>query len=494
MLPNPTHNHPEKRRFFALPIGPQIIGWFVLNALLLSATALLIVASKIQPVLGALLEGEAGNRVSALAIECSDEIGALPRNRWSESLERIASTYQARAGLCRNDGSLQAGSLPPIPESVVKKIREAPPRPHEPPPEAHHPPEGPPPRHFAIRADGLYWIGARLPRAEEGHTNRGPTTLLLVSDSFRVGGLLVELTPLWIGIAVLLASALFWIPLVRRITVPLREIRRFAGNIASGHFDTRASVRGPEELCSLSDSLNQLADRLEEFVTGQKRFLGDIAHELNSPLARMEWSLSVLEQRAGQELQREIHDVREETAAMTRLVEELLTFTRAGLRAQIHLETLVLRDLITSAQIQECPETPVTIAVPDHLTVEADARLAKRAIANVLRNAIRYAGKQSEIHVAAIRTQRRIILSIKDNGPGVPEHLLPRLCDPFFRPENARSRESGGFGLGLAIVQRCIEACGGTVALRNAEPHGLIVELTFETRNTTIPLSPTRPA
>jgi two-component system sensor histidine kinase CpxA len=186
--------------------------------------------------------------------------------------------------------------------------------------------------------------------------------------------------------------------------------------------------------------------------------------------------------------------VREETAAMTRLVEELLTFTRAGLRAQIHLETLVLRDLITSAQIQECPETPVTIAVPDHLTVEADARLAKRAIANVLRNAIRYAGKQSEIHVAAIRTQRRIILSIKDNGPGVPEHLLPRLCDPFFRPENARSRESGGFGLGLAIVQRCIEACGGTVALRNAEPHGLIVELTFETRNTTIPLSPTRPA
>jgi two-component system sensor histidine kinase CpxA len=317
---------------------------------------------------------------------------------------------------------------------------------------------------------------------------------LLASDSFRVGGLLVELTPLWIGIAVLLASALFWIPLVRRITVPLREIRRFAGNIASGHFDSRASVRGPEELCSLSDSLNQLADRLEEFVTGQKRFLGDIAHELNSPLARMEWSLSVLEQRAGPELQREIQDVREETAAMTRLVEELLTFTRAGLRAQLNIETLSLRDLVADACTQECHGTPVTIAVPDHLTVEADARLAKRAIANVLRNALRYAGEQSEIHIAATRTQRRIILSIRDNGPGVPEHLLPRLCDPFFRPENARSRDSGGFGLGLAIVQRCIEACGGTVALRNAQPHGLIVDLTFETRNTTIPLTPVRPA
>ena len=493
MPPEPTPPPPVKRRFFALPIGPQIIGWFILNAFLLSAAALLILTSKIQPVLGALLEGEAGNRVNALAIECSDEIGGLPRNRWSEPLERIASTYQVRAGLCRNDGSLQAGTLPTIPESVVKKIREAPPRPHDPPPEAHHPAEGPPPRHFAIRADGLYWIGARLPRAEEGHTNRGPTTLLLASDSFRVGGLLVELTPLWIGIAVLLASALFWIPLVRRITVPLRDIRRFAGNLASGHFDSRASIRGPEELCSLSDSLNQLADRLEEFVTGQKRFLGDIAHELNSPLARMEWSLSVLEQRASHELQAAIHDVREETAAMTRLVEELLTFTRAGLRTQLNIETIRLKDIVAEARHQECADTPVELAIPEHLTVEVDKRLALRAIANVLRNAVRYAGKQSSIQVTTSRTQRRVILSIRDNGPGVPEHLLPRLCDPFFRPENARSRESGGFGLGLAIVQRCIEACGGTVAIRNAEPSGLIVELTFETRNNTMPLASEKP-
>lgn len=492
----PTEPSPPpsaKRRFFALPIAPQIIGWFILNALLLSTIALLILASKIQPVLGALLEGEAGNRVSALAVECSDEIGALPRNRWNESLERIASTYHSRVGLCRNDASLQAGSLPPIPEPVIKKLREAPPRPHDPPPDASQPPEGPPPRHFAIRADGLYWIGARLPRAEEGHTSRGPTTLLLASNSFRVGGLLVELTPLWIGIAVLLASALFWIPLVRRITVPLRDIRRFAGNLASGHFDSRASIRGPEELCSLSDSLNQLADRLEEFVTGQKRFLGDIAHELNSPLARMEWSLSVLEQRASHELQGAIHDVREETAAMTRLVEELLTFTRAGLRTQLNIETILLKDIVAEARHQECPDTPVELAIPEHLTVEVDKRLALRAIANVLRNAVRYAGKQFSIQITTTRTQRRVILSIRDNGPGVPEHLLPRLCDPFFRPENARSRESGGFGLGLAIVQRCIEACGGTVAIRNAEPSGLIVELTFETRNNTMPLAPERP-
>ncbi len=494
MPPDPTPSPHAKRRFFALPIGPQIIGWFILNALLLSAAALLILASKIQPVLGALLEGEAGNRISALAIDCSDEIGSLPRNLWNDTLQRIATTYNAHAALCQNDGSIQAGSLPSLPLSVINKIRESPPRPHEPPPDRPLPPDGPPPRHFALRANGLYWIGARLPRAEESHTHRGPTTLILASPSFRVGGLLVELTPLWIGFAVLLASALFWIPLVRKITVPLRQIRRFAENIASGHFETQHQLRGPEELCSLSDSLNQLADRLQEFVTGQKRFLGDIAHELNSPLARIEWSLSILEQRAGPELQREIHDVREEAATMTRLVEELLTFTRAGLRAQINIETLSLQQLVTTAREQECPNTPVSLAIPENLTVEADSRLATRAIANVLRNAVRYAGQPSPIQITASRTQRRILLTIKDNGPGVPEHLLPRLCDPFFRPENARSRDSGGFGLGLAIVQRCIEACSGTVSLRNATPNGLIVELTFETRNTTIPLSQTRPS
>lgn len=95
----------------------------------------------------------------------------------------------------------------------------------------------------------------------------------------------------------------------------------------------------------------------------------------------------------------------------------------------------------------------------------------------MLRNALRHAGTSSPLRVHARHGRATVVLTVADEGPGVPEALVHRLGDPFFRTESARTRETGGVGLGLAIVKRCVEACNGTVTIRNVKPHGLCVEL-----------------
>ena len=332
---------------------------------------------------------------------------------------------------------------------------------------------------FIMRAGEppLYWIGVKLPLSPSVGSSPQPMTLLLASKSLGSGGLLFDFTP-WIfaGAGVLFGSALFWFPLVRGMTRSLRQMTRAAGAIAQGQFDTEVDTARSDELGRLGSSLNLMAARLREFVTGQKRFLGDIAHELCSPLARMELALGVLDQRADEKQRAYVADVREEVRHMSGLLNELLSFTKAGLCAEIVLKPVLLLDLVHNAVSREGSDI-VQIEVDRDHCVMAEPDLLTRAIANVIRNSIRYAGSDGPIRVLAVAQGDGVLLRIMDCGPGVPEESLPRLFDPFFRPEAARTRETGGAGLGLAIVKSCVEACGGVVAVKNIEPRGLEVRI-----------------
>jgi signal transduction histidine kinase len=112
----------------------------------------------------------------------------------------------------------------------------------------------------------------------------------------------------------------------------------------------------------------------------------------------------------------------------------------------------------------------------DAVTVEGDPELLRRAVENVMRNAIRYSPPESPVNVAVARRNGSAVVDIRDRGPGVPEESLPRLFDPFYRVENDRGRNSGGIGLGLSIARRAIELHKGSIRARNAEP-GLEIEL-----------------
>jgi two-component system sensor histidine kinase CpxA len=186
-----------------------------------------------------------------------------------------------------------------------------------------------------------------------------------------------------------------------------------------------------------------------------------------------------LEQRADEKQKTYLNDLREEVEEMSKLVDELLMFSKASLGgANIRLQPVELRAVVEKAVARESGlggGSEVKMEVPADLRVMAEPELLLRALGNILRNAIRYAGQSGPIVITAARTGGNVELSIEDSGPGIPENAIAQVFDPFYRVDASRDRETGGVGLGLSIVKTCVESCGGAVRCENRQPHGLRV-------------------
>ncbi|MFT5857056.1 MAG: two-component system sensor histidine kinase CpxA, partial [Verrucomicrobiales bacterium] len=348
------------------------------------------------------------------------------------------------------------------------------------------------PRPLFFAKDDGYWLASRVnldqrqrqkrepPRFEDRPPPGGgqdPTPDILLIYSPRLGGndLLPDPLPIILAcIGVVLLCGLFWIPFVRGATRSLAQIRDATRDVAAGQFDTIVSEERSDEIGQLGASINVMSQRLQGFVDGQQRFLGDIAHELCSPIARMQMAIGVLEQRATPEQKPRVEDVREELQHMADMVNELLSFSKASLSPEsADMKIIVLAPFLHEIAEREIGTRDAEIGLEhsDGLAVVADRQLLGRAIGNLIRNAMRYAGEYQAIALDAAQDGNGSInITVRDFGPGVPEEDLPYLLDPFYRPDKARTRERGGTGLGLAIVKACIEACGGTVAYRNVDP------------------------
>jgi two-component system sensor histidine kinase CpxA len=328
----------------------------------------------------------------------------------------------------------------------------------------------------------LYWVIVRIPGVRARTDSRpNPASIITSADTISAGGLFFDaMRWLEMGVGAILLSALLWLPLVRGITRSVSQMTAAAGLLAEGRFDVRVDDARRDELGSLGVAINRMATRLAGFVGGQKRFLGDIAHELCSPLARAQMALGILEQRGDETQLPYIADVREEIELMSTLVNELLSFSKAALGAQIKLESVALLPIVEKAAHRESStDTAVQIDVAEDLRVMAEPELLLRSLANLVRNGIHYAGHAGPVVISATREAGKVVLKVSDSGPGVPPEALAQVFDPFYRVDPSRARETGGMGLGLAIVKTCAESCGGTVTARNGLP-GLIVTITLQ--------------
>jgi two-component system sensor histidine kinase CpxA len=277
----------------------------------------------------------------------------------------------------------------------------------------------------------------------------------------------------------MLISALLWLPLAWGINRSITEMTRATEEIAEGRFEARVNERRRDELGELGRAVNQMAARLAGLVGGQKRFLGDVAHELCGPLAKLRVALGIIEQHAVEEQRDYVNQAEEEAGRVAELVNELLSFSKTALGAsQVKLGPVAVGEVVTEAIRRERKERAEMVAdVEEGLRVMAEPQLLTRALANLLRNAVDYAGGAGAITVSARREGPRVALRVSDRGPGVPEAELVKIFDPFYRLDTSRDRATGGVGLGLAIVKTCVEACGGTVSARNREGGGLEVTL-----------------
>ena len=282
-----------------------------------------------------------------------------------------------------------------------------------------------------------------------------------------------------VAVVVMLISVLLWIPMVRSITRPLTRMTLATEEVAKGRFDVSIHEPRADEIGRLASAINKMTSRLSAFVKGQKRFLGDVAHELGSPIARIQFGLGALEQRVERENQQRVIDVMEDVDHMPKLVNELLAFSRADMQSKtVELQKINLLPAVQRAVKRETmPAAEVVVRIDPGIHVVASVELLTRALANLVRNAVKYAGAAGPINIFAEKRKDVVELEVRDNGPGVPEALIDQLFEPFFRPEPSRDRDSGGVGLGLAIVKTCVEACEGTVSATNLKPNGFAVTI-----------------
>lgn len=483
-----------KHRF---PLYAKILLWSFLNLLLLGLAAGVVVGSRVG--LDALLAGYASDRIRGVTGVITTELRQRPTSEWGAVLQRHSDAYGVKFLLFRIDGTHLAGettSLPAEVQEVFLKIRQA----HRlifgrdiPDSSPDKLGEGSPAdadlkslpislehRRFIVRTSNptRYWITVPAVLALQKDGQLGLAVLMIMSDSLGGGGLFFDVMPLIkAGSVVVLFSVLFWLPVVRSITRFIGQMTRATEQIAQGHFDVRVPTHRRDELGQLGEAVNSMTERLEGFVMGQKRFLGDIAHELCSPLARSQMAAGILEQRANESSQAYVRDLREEIQHMCNLVDELLSFSKASLgKTQVKLQPVNVREAIERAVQRETqPGFDIRLEVELGLRAEADPDLLQRAMGNLLRNAVSYAGTAGPITVSGCYDDNSVLISVSDCGPGVPEESLQRMFDPFYRVDDSRTRETGGVGLGLTIVKTCIEACGGSVICRNRTRSGLEV-------------------
>jgi two-component system sensor histidine kinase CpxA len=485
------------RRF---PLYAKILLLFFLNLALLAVMFWMPFRAQFRTGPDWLLPRDASDRIDTVSDIILHELEQEPQAKWNETLHTFDNGYHNKVRFLAFDGRGQqlAGDSMDLPAEIRQRLMGPPgPQRHEPrmepsrvePPD--EPPRGPPrdprPKFMShSRNPSRYWVIVHLMFDARDEPRRAPLNLVLVSDTLGAGGLFFEVGP-WInmGLAAVALSALLWFPLVRGINRSIAQMTQATRRIAEGRFETRVAEGRRDELGDLGRAVNQMAERLAGLVAGQKRFLGDVAHELCSPLAKLRVSLGILEQRAGAEHKDYVARAEEEAAHIAGLVNELLSFSKASLAAPpAQLRPVNVLDAVEKAVRREAPaSTHVKLEVPGDVMVRADAELLTRALSNLLRNAVRYAGEAGPITIRAQREQDAVRIVVADRGPGVPASDLPRLFDPFYRADASRDRSTGGVGLGLAIVKTCIESCGGTAACRNLEPSGLEVTMRLQGEN-----------
>ena len=286
-------------------------------------------------------------------------------------------------------------------------------------------------------------------------------------------------------LATILAMIGGWMAIGRAL-FPVREITKEAQRISWQRRDERLPVpRTGDEIEQLSLTLNSMLERLEESFQRMQRFSADVSHELRTPLTiiRGELESIVRQVQCSPQVLDALGSSLEEVDRLTRIVEQLLTLCRLdGGQDTAPSSVVDLGELAKSTAEQMrllCVEKDLALKLsiaPGVQVLGAPARL-KQIVVNLLDNAIKHSEAHGQIEIAVRIQGDRACLAVNDNGTGVAAEALPHLFDRFYRADSARSRESGGVGLGLSIVKAIVGSHGGTVAIQSEEGNGTSVSV-----------------
>ena len=281
-----------------------------------------------------------------------------------------------------------------------------------------------------------------------------------------------------IAVAVLCLSGLLSRALTGKIDQLLTAIRK----VREGAYSHRAEVRGHDEIAQLAEEFNSLTDRLQTTESARRRFVSDASHELKTPLAAIRLLTdSILQtENIDRETAREfVTDIGQEAERLSRITEDLLRLTRLDsgvLEPPTVVDVLPVLEQVMRMMSLVAQEkgTELTYRSEGTCTVLATQDEIHQIIYNLTDNAVKYSPPGSTVQVTLLHVGDQVVLTVEDNGAGIPEEDLPRIFERFYRVDKARSRAAGGTGLGLAIVSDTVKKRGGTVDAANRPGGGAV--------------------
>ncbi|HYL74676.1 MAG TPA: ATP-binding protein [Bryobacteraceae bacterium] len=281
-----------------------------------------------------------------------------------------------------------------------------------------------------------------------------------------------DLVPYYVLILIAVA-ALCWV-LAVNIASPLRVLGQMVERFGAGDLGARVHSRRKDEIGNLGRAFDRMAERIETLLTAERRLLQDISHELRSPLARLSFAAELT--RTAEDRDAAVGRIRKEISRLTNLVGALIQVTRAEGDPSLHHPEQVQLDELIYEVVEDCrveAETRgcrIAVQVSRPVVTLGDRELLRRAVENILHNAIRYSPDTATVDLNLSTSSGVARLAVRDYGPGVPEEVLPRIFQPFFRVDDSRDNATGGVGLGLAIAHRAIGLHHGRLWAENSQP------------------------
>jgi two-component system sensor histidine kinase CpxA len=292
-------------------------------------------------------------------------------------------------------------------------------------------------------------------------------------------------TPSRILIALLVSGLVcFW--LARHFTRPITRLRLATQRLSQGHLDVRVGRelgRRQDELASLGADFDRMAEQLQTLLLSQQRLIRDVSHELRSPLARLQVALELARKRSHGQADNELDRIEFEAERLNELIGQVLALARMETRSrELDRRDTDLRQLlemiVDDAQFEaQANRRQVVLEAAATCRLAVDEQLLHSAIENIIRNAIKYTAADSRVDVQLDCGTDVVHIGIRDHGPGVAEDRLQDMFKPFVRLSEARERDSGGYGLGLAIAERAVRLHDGRIEARNCSDGGLLITI-----------------
>jgi two-component system sensor histidine kinase CpxA len=406
---------------------------------------------------------------SALALDGQTLVAAYERGRCGE-LQRLLSASQDGLYLATTDGRVVCGSpsISDVPKLVAAAVKQK--------------------QRMTANYTRFQLVAAPVTSPS------GAKYVLLLKSNYSSAlsfhGMLPGYTTVCISFAVTVFLGLL-------IVLPIRRLRQAAGQIAMGRLDARvrwwpssagnAGAKGGDDIDQLIRDFNHMAEQLESLAKTQRILLRDVSHELRSPLNRLGVGLGLARAQAPSSMHETLERIENEAARLNTLIGQILSLSRLDVIQRIDAPCLIslsklVVDLLPDIQYEAAQSGCIIgTAIEVGCDVNGDEELLRAAVENILRNAIKYASGSGLIQVETatdVRHGKRFSrIRVSDNGPGIPEHELGLVREPFYRADRSRHWQQEGSGIGLAIADRAARLHRGILGIRNKPDGGLMVEI-----------------